>query len=68
MTLVEKKAKNLVDKYSDLMEFGIWNGTDVAIKLNKGMAKQSALIAVDEILSWNQTLFWENVKLEIEKL
>jgi hypothetical protein len=31
-------------------------------------AKQCALICVDEIISWNPTLFWETVKTEIEKL
>ena len=31
-------------------------------------AKQCALIAVDEILSWNQTKFWEDVKQEILNL
>ena len=30
--------------------------------------KQNALICVDEILSWNKTLFWEEVKQEIQNL
>lgn len=31
-------------------------------------AKGCSLAAVNEILSWNKTLFWENVKEEINKL
>jgi hypothetical protein len=46
----KEKAIELIQKYNDLMECGIWNGTPISIKLNKGMAQQCALIAVDEII------------------
>jgi hypothetical protein len=49
----KEKAKELFDKMYGVTDY---------------QAKQSALIAVDEILSWNQTKFWEDVKQEIEKL
>lgn len=44
-----------------------------AIKIYNEMDKcidtqQMALVAVNEILSWNQTKFWEDVKQEIENL
>jgi hypothetical protein len=44
-----------------------------AIKIFNEMEKcidtqQMALVAVDEILSWNQTKFWEDVKQKIKKL
>jgi hypothetical protein len=51
MTAAEEKAKELFDKYYLKTESGMdkdfgW----VCISLNKGMAKQCALIAVDEII------------------
>jgi hypothetical protein len=62
MSTAKEKAKELFDKY----EYYVRIYNDDTPRLD--MQKQCALIAVDEILSWNQTLFWENVKLEIEKL
>jgi len=90
-------AKELVDKYANLAESIEWTdketlkkaeklndklGTDVLIYWNE-LAKQSALIAVDEILkSLSQVKwideesidftsffdYWQEVKQEIEKL
>jgi hypothetical protein len=53
-----------------------WNGVPVSVKLNKIMAINCALIAVDEILNNNKILFedvlndqyWQEVKQEILKL
>jgi hypothetical protein len=79
MTAAEEKAKELFDKYYLKTESGMdkdfgW----FCISLNKGMAKQCALIAVDEIIAShykvltgvnNSTLdYWQDVKREIEKL
>jgi len=87
------KAKELVDKYANLAESIEWTdketskksekfndelGTDILIYWNE-LAKQSALIAVDEILNTlysipfgnaldNELEYWNEVKQEIEKL
>lgn len=65
----KEKAKELVDKFMNLYE-GIQLGL-----AKKHWAKQSALIAVDEIISsmnWQYILngldYWLQVKQEIEKL
>ena len=68
-----EKAEELFDKYFLKMENGIdENGAWICIALNKGMAKQCALIAVNEILGYmgadRGTEFWQKVKIEIEKL
>ena len=75
----KEKAKALFDKYfllheSSTDENGVW----IVSALNKGLAKQCALIAVDEILSinnerWYQLTgskenYYKEVKTEIEKL
>ena len=54
------------------------NTTDIRFYMDKQLAKQCALIAVDEILEaidWHayeapnkEIFFWEQVKTEIEKL
>jgi len=71
------KAKELVIKYLRLQEKDSYNW------FNKGLAKQCALIAVDEILNSNPHSnalttdlglslplydYWQEVKQEIEKL
>jgi hypothetical protein len=50
--------------------------TDIPYGINKTIAKECALIAVDEILEWssqwsglhNEISYWQDVKTEIEKL
>lgn len=55
----KEKAKYLVGKfYFD----------DFNEESNLYEAKKHALLAVDEILSWNKTYFWEQVRIEIENL
>ena len=89
----KEKAQELVDKYYQLAESIEWTdqetskkaeklnddlGTDVLIYWNE-LAKQSALIAVDEILNddWyiasledliSRKDYWQEVKQEIEQL
>ena len=71
----KEKAKELVDKYYITIKdkFDIWG-----IFYGIGQPKKCALIAVDEILDFNSSLFfsegslarqyWVDVKQEIEKL
>ena len=71
----KEKAEELVDKYFLLHESAIdENGVLVVATLNKGLAKQCALIAVDEILNVaiesydiDHINWWKEVKQEIEK-
>ena len=81
----KEKAQELVDKYANLAESIEWTdketskksekfndelGTDILIYWNE-LAKQSALIAVDEILHTcveSMIYYWNEVKQEIEKL
>jgi hypothetical protein len=69
----EQKANNLC------MRFLIQTTTDIPYGLNKAIAKECALIAVDEIIASNPIAFdeddnciakqwWQEVKKEIEKL
>lgn len=64
----KEQAKNLVDKYKELYDYG-------------NLAKESALIAVNELIKFTQYSsefggeilgdtkeYWEIVKIEIEKL
>ena len=67
----KEKAKHLIDKYAELVpdDFG---------GMDDELAKQCALIAVDEILSEiysnnfitsdNRRIYWQQVKTEIELL
>jgi len=63
----KEKAKELVDNFEFPMEY---------IYLPKGISKQCALIAVDEVLNllWHthkneiEYRYWNEVKQEIEKL
>ena len=55
------KAKELVDRF-----YGIEPVEPIYIGMDKGQAKQCALICVDEMLEMN--LFLQEVKQEIEKL
>jgi hypothetical protein len=68
----KEKAKELINKYLEVNQQGIWNGTDVAVKLNKRLSKQCALISVDELIYETQfevpnirQRYWKDVKLEI---
>jgi len=61
----KEKSEELVLKYLRLQEKDSYNW------FNKGLAKQCALIAVDEILEHCYQVmkpFWLEVKQEIEKL
>ena len=69
----EQKANNLC------MRFLIQTTTDIPYGINKAIAKECALIAVDEIIASNPIAFdeddnciakqwWQEVKIEIEKL
>jgi hypothetical protein len=69
----EEKANNLC------MKFLIQTTTDIPYGINKTIAKECALIAVDEIIASNPIAFdeddnciekqwWQEVKKEIEKL
>jgi hypothetical protein len=75
----KEKAKKMVEIYNQVSECGIWNTTNVFVTLNKELAKQCALIAVDEIinnsleymgcdLNDGEIIYWQEVKQEIEKL
>jgi hypothetical protein len=53
------------------MRFLIQTTTDIPYGINKAIAKECALIAVDEILKTNPYKarnYWQEVKTEIEKL
>jgi hypothetical protein len=69
----EQKANNLC------MRFLIQTTTDIPYGINKTIAKECALIAVDEIIASNPIAFdeqdnciakqwWQEVKTEIQKL
>jgi hypothetical protein len=68
MNTPKEKAKELVNKFSDLEDGEMYIGK----------AKQCALIAIDEIINSivitdltiadNQFKYWEKVKSEIEKI
>jgi hypothetical protein len=89
----KEKAKELVEKYADLQTNIDWTDSNELLKtceINNSfyenefdiywnlLAKESALIAVDEIIkecekffeaiSENRKLYWQEVKQEIEKL
>jgi hypothetical protein len=73
----KEKAKELFDKYFLLSESATDKNLGWVISvLNKGLSKQCALIAVDEVLnfintdafSYTNEEYWEEVKQEIEKL
>ena len=73
----KEKAKELFDRYFLKMENGIdENGAWICMALNKGMAKGCAIIAVDEIINESEysccectnVRYWQEVKIEIEKL
>jgi hypothetical protein len=59
----QEKAKELVEKYA------IWSWNETVCDYE--VAKQCALIAVDEIIKYchaEHIEYWEEVKTEIEKL
>jgi hypothetical protein len=60
------KANELVEKYNILLSVHVFNGT-------YDIAKQCAILAVDEIINEFYThpiakIYWQEVKREIEKL
>lgn len=72
----KEKAEELFKKFADIEHLGVYgeyDGTwEWSSSLWKKQAKESALIAVDEILKLVYTIkmeqYWEQVKKEIEKL
>jgi hypothetical protein len=62
----KEKAKELRDKYLPIVDYGQTEANNYA--------KKGALIAVDEILKkhyddWdNNSIYWQQVKTEIEKI
>ena len=71
----QEKAKNLINKYEKKLMYDYNNYT---YKYNLEHCKQSALIAVDEILQSHYKIlsgikpsiykYWQEVKQEIEKI
>lgn len=57
----KEKADELFDKYNYLLSNHIFNGPF-------DIAKQCALIAVDEIINEEEADYWDKVKQEIELL
>jgi len=76
----KEKANELFNKYFLLNESATdENAVWIILALNKGLAKKTALIAVDEILNefpkgfngnfeMKRKLYWQEVKQEIENL
>ena len=73
----KKKAKELVDVYKDITTTWIFKDLQTTNVINYDLAKQCALIAVDEIIDSlqiknysqaDQYEYWNEVKHEIEKL
>lgn len=78
----KEKAKELVDKYCNLQEKIEWGNDELKqnasliyeknnVEYDKyyyELAKQSALIAVNELIKETGSKYWYDVKLEIEKL
>ena len=69
----KEKAIELVEKFTPLVEY--WDFCNCELRINEDIiadSKQCALIAVNEILGYmgadRGTEFWEEVKIEIEKL
>jgi hypothetical protein len=73
MNLAKEKAEELVEKYMPHIAGADRYNTTLGI-YNKDIAKQCALIAVDEILKTfdcttpQQVKYWQEVKAEIENL
>jgi len=73
-----EKAQELFDKYFLLTANAIDdNGSWVVVALNKSLAKQCALTAIDELIeqekkynngSFYPSNYWKEVKIEIEKI
>jgi hypothetical protein len=70
----KQKAEELVDKFISYSYYSDGNNSMERNYQQKDNAKECALIAVDEILSWQDWMekemlnYWEEVKKEIEKL
>ena len=58
----KEKAVELVNKYVNLSKI------TASSEYIQYQAKQCALIAVDEIIAFHNTLYWQEVKQEIELL
>jgi len=70
----KQKAEELVDKFISYSYYSDGNNSMERNYQQKDNAKECALIAVDEILSWQDWMgkemlnYWQEVKKEIEKL
>jgi len=70
----KEKAKELVDIYKDITTTWIFKDTITTNVINYDLAKNCALIAVDEVLSlcWGGNQIgikhWQDIRNEIEKL
>jgi hypothetical protein len=71
----KEKAIELVDIYKDITTTWIFKDTITANVINYDLAKNCALIAVDEVLKIlehsipeKHTIYWQEVQKEIEKL
>jgi hypothetical protein len=75
----QQKAKELIFKFKNNVYLKAFSDTDFMYDryygLNDEMAKQCALIAIDEILTNNMYFkdsnndkYWNNIKLEIENI
>ena len=66
----KEKAIELVDIYKDITTTWSFNDTITTSVINYDLAKQCALIAVDEIINNVElySTYWEEVKQEIQKL
>ena len=69
----KEKAIELVEKFTPLVEY--WDFCNCELRINEDIlkdSKQCALIATDEILGYmgadRGIEFWQEVKIEIEKL
>lgn len=59
----KEKALSLIEKYETLVV--MWTG---GVEVERQNVKQCALITVEEILKEIEDDFWEQVKIEINKL
>ena len=71
----KEKAKDLIDIYKDITEIIKFDFDKVTTITDYNLAKNCALIAVDELIYETQfevpnvrQKYWNNVKLEIKKL
>ena len=69
MITAKDKVKELVDKFKSL-EHPTYDGWGTMIDFNSEVAKQCALICVDEILKqkYSDHIYWQSVRTEIANL